>query len=140
MLCWYKVFYLNFLHSNNLTHTDLKPENVLVFEEGGAPVLRLGDFQISRILEKVESTKTDCGLYKAPEITPDGKEYRKEVDVWSLGLVLHFLLTGKDRFQDRQEVLDFTETLPHFRTGERLFHGEEVAIVEQLVKQMIHPD
>ena len=133
------------LHDSNPTvvHRDLKPENVLVFEEeGGANVLKIGDFGISKLLKDKSSTDTDCGTnaFKAPEVKEDWSDYRKEVDVWSLGLVLYFLLTGEDRFKNRDEVLAFEETTPLFRTKRRLFQGEEVAQVEWLIKQMIHPD
>ena len=113
----------------------------MVFEEDGATVLKIGDFGISKLLKDMPSTATDCGTstYKAPEVK-EGVEYHKEVDVWSLGLVIYFLLTGEDRFKDRQEVLAFKETTPLFRTEEKLFQGEEVAHVEQLIKQMIHRD
>ena len=103
-------------------------------------VLKIGDFGISKILKDMVSTETECGTktYKAPEVK-EGAGYRKEVDVWSLGLVLYFLLTGEDRFRNRSEVLDFKETTPLFKANNRLFRGEEVAQVEWLVKQMIHP-
>ena len=132
------------LHDSSPTvvHRDLKPENVLVFEEGGgANVLKIGDFGISKILREMPSTGTDCGTstYKAPEVK-EGGEYRKEVDVWSLGLVLYFLLTGEDRFRNRSEVLAFNDNTQLFRTHTRIFHGEEVAQVELLVKQMINPE
>ena len=89
------------LHDNQIIHRDLKPGNVLRFEnENGDQILKISDFGISKkLVGTLHAGTTDAGTdkYMAPEVSiPEGK-YTKDVDKWSLGLVLYFLVTGRDR-------------------------------------------
>ena len=76
----------------NLIHRDIKPQNIFINDEGR---YKLGDFGISRKLEKTSSGLSKKGTYSymAPEVYKGG-EYGANVDIYSLGLVLYRLLNG----------------------------------------------
>jgi serine/threonine protein kinase len=81
-------------HSLGIAHRDLKPENLLLDTSGH---LKLSDFGFSRFCRENELTSTQCGspLYTAPEILA-GKPYLpRATDLWSLGVILYFLLAGR---------------------------------------------
>jgi serine/threonine protein kinase len=85
---------LSELGSFNIIHRDLKPENILINEDG--TLIKIADFGFGRILSENESIeKQQCGtlLYKAPEILLN-ENYDHKIDVWSLGVILYYILTG----------------------------------------------
>ena len=83
---------MDFLHSNNIAHRDLKPMNFLMFEDG--KILKIADFGFARNMNGNSSSISTLGTsdYMAPEVL-----FRKPVpfksDMYSLGLTLHFMLT-----------------------------------------------
>ncbi len=85
---------LDYLHRAGLTHRDLKPENVLL--QDGIP--RLTDFGLARVLKTEARTGNISGTprYMAPE-TFSGS-YSAVSDLWSVGIMLHELLTGSHPF------------------------------------------
>ena len=94
---------LEYLHKSGVVYRDLKPENVLVDNEGH---IRLTDFGLSKAgLERNnDRTESFCGTpeYLAPEIIRD-KQYGYSVDWYSFGLVLYEMLTGVNPFKTGQE-------------------------------------
>lgn len=84
-----------FLHTyKHQIHRDIKPENILINSFGK---VKLSDFGISRELEKTQSLcQTFIGTmtYMSPE-RMQGLEYNYSSDLWSLGLILYELSTGK---------------------------------------------
>ena len=76
----------------NIVHRDVKPGNILVSEYGD---FKLGDFGVARTMDHTtHATKAGAELYMAPEVIHD-ESYGKDVDVYSLGLVMYWLLNGR---------------------------------------------
>ncbi len=86
-------------HSAGVIHRDLKPENVMVCEEQGRRAVKLADFGIARILasdERMTMTGALVGSpnHMAPEIV-EGGEADERSDLFSLGTLLYWLVTGR---------------------------------------------
>lgn len=94
-----------YLHDQGIVHRDLKPANVFI--DGG--LVKIGDYGLSKYISasrrggQTESVGTFH--YMAPEI---GKgEYGKEIDIYSLGIILYELITGNVPFdgESSQEII-----------------------------------
>ncbi len=90
-------------HSKNVIHRDLKPENVRVTKAG---VAKLVDFGIARLISKdtviqeqvfvtIKGTLSGTPAYVAPELVMEPDLVDARADLYSLGVILYELLTGK---------------------------------------------
>lgn len=98
-------------HSRGIIHRDLKPSNLFIaHRQGGPPILKVLDFGISKPM-KVDPdatdiraiTGTDATLgspqYMSPEQFRSSRRVDTRTDIWSLGMILHRMLTGKVAFE-----------------------------------------
>jgi serine/threonine-protein kinase len=83
-------------HERGVIHRDLKPANLML---DGTGKIRITDFGLASIAASVEGSDVRAGTpaYMAPEQL-EGKEVTAKSDLYSLGLVLYEILTGKRAF------------------------------------------
>jgi tRNA A-37 threonylcarbamoyl transferase component Bud32 len=103
-------------HEQRLVHRDVKPQNVLIDQEGGAKVT---DFGIARSLEVDASQLTAAGrvVGTTDYISPEqalGHEVTGQSDVYSLGIVLYEMLTGEVPFRGESSV---SVAMKHVKEG-----------------------
>uniref|UniRef100_A0A672GJA3 Serine/threonine-protein kinase Chk2 n=1 Tax=Salarias fasciatus TaxID=181472 RepID=A0A672GJA3_SALFA len=95
---------VQYLHSNGIIHRDLKPENILLSSHEDVCLIKVTDFNQSRILEESVLMRTLCGTpsYLAPEVFTHGSTsgYGLSVDAWSLGVLLFVCLGGYPPFHE----------------------------------------
>ena len=91
---------LEYIHTLGIVHRDIKPENILL--DKSKTSIKLVDFGLSNSYRHGELLRTACGspCYASPEMI-SGKEYNGLYsDLWSCGVVLYCMLTGKLPFDD----------------------------------------
>lgn len=91
------LYAVNYLHAHNICHRDLKLENFLYESPNKNASLKLIDFGLSIALDDEEMTmKSSVGtlLYCSPDVI-SGKAYTSKCDLWSLGVIVFMLLSGR---------------------------------------------
>lgn len=93
---------ISFLHSLNVIHCDIKPENIL-WTNPRHNVVKLIDFGCCCYLNNTLYTYIQSRFYRAPEVML-GIDYGQEIDVWSYGCVICELITGRPIFGGEDEI------------------------------------
>ncbi|XP_054895877.1 serine/threonine-protein kinase Chk2 [Poeciliopsis prolifica] len=106
---------VQYLHSNGIIHRDLKPENILLSSSEDECLIKVTDFNQSRILEEAALMRTLCGTpsYLAPEVFTHASStgYGLAVDAWSLGVLLFVCLSGYTPFHESFSQRSVTEQI-----------------------------
>eukprot|EP01087_Luapelamoeba_hula_P014081 TRINITY_DN4069_c0_g1_i3.p1 TRINITY_DN4069_c0_g1~~TRINITY_DN4069_c0_g1_i3.p1 ORF type:complete len:568 (-),score=67.72 TRINITY_DN4069_c0_g1_i3:94-1758(-) len=93
---------VEYCHSHMICHRDLKPENLLLDANKN---IKIGDWGMASMMNKGDLLQTSCGSphYASPEVIMGKKYDGRAADVWSLGVILYALLTGKLPF-DHEDI------------------------------------
>lgn len=95
---------LDYCHSKNIAHRDVKPENIMYSSNDDQAELKLIDFGLAKRSTDSLGYQTIVGApyYVAPEVIEG--EYTKACDIWSTGVLLHLLLSGSVAFAGKSTV------------------------------------
>ena len=108
MAAWYMSQILSavcYCHNMNILHRDLKPENILIVKrlKNGFHPIKIIDFGTAKVFEKEKSEHLLIGsaYYIAPEVL--SRNYTELCDLWSCGVIMYILLTGRPPFNGINE-------------------------------------
>lgn len=127
---------IQYLHSREIVHRDLKLENLLLVRKGDISHIKIADFGLARRYIGPSALTTICGTpqYVAPEIIKGGPtHYGPECDLWSAGVILFILLGGYPPFYDESEPKLFEK----IRKGRFDFNDDVWTAVSEDAKDMI---
>lgn len=101
---------LKYLHEHKIVHRDLKPENLIFGDENSYNNLKIIDFGLSTFVGAHDRKSCGSPYYMAPELI-DGN-FDPKSDVWSVGIILYQMLTGKYPFE-KEDNFNLLQIIQH---------------------------
>ena len=128
---------INFLHQNDLIHRDIKPENILIYENNA---VRLCDFGRCVKLEW-HQRGTFCGTteYMSPELV-NHEGYGKEIDVWSLGVLLYEMIHGYSPFRPNKPKFNEKDVMENIKNHNLIFERKISDECKDLIYHLLDPN
>ena len=127
---------IEFLHSQGIIHRDLKPQNILVVNRNGEYIPKITDFGISKKLDVNKSSVFTNSLagagtlaYASPEQLT-GQTIRKNTDLWSFGVIVCLMFTGKLPFNSGS--LAVTSEAGRIELFKQITAGDITSTISQL--------
>lgn len=106
---------IEYLHNAGICHRDIKPENIGLDKNN---ILKLLDFRLGSFLFENQKNMLPCGTinYIAPEMFLN-QFYNKEVDIWSLGVLIYYIISGTLPFEEDVVFCSHIKRTIIFRAG-----------------------
>ena len=125
-----------FLHHNGIIHRDIKPENIVFVEPDNFNALKLIDFGLSiQQNAKKDNRRVGTPYYMAPEMVRGNFNYAS--DVWSIGVILFIMVTGKQPFRGKSKEEVFEKIKRGSYDKNTLNRAKCSKEVKDLIKKML---
>mmetsp|Transcript_28789 Transcript_28789/g.45341 ORF Transcript_28789/g.45341 Transcript_28789/m.45341 type:complete len:712 (+) Transcript_28789:186-2321(+) len=130
---------VKYLHERKIAHRDLKPQNLLLETSDDNTFVKICDFGFAKRVHVPQSLTTLCGSkhYVAPELLKN-HPYDESCDMWSVGVIIYFLLAGHLPFNKRhQQELFQIIRLGKFSFDAKYWAGisdEAMELIEKLLE------
>ncbi len=126
-------------HELNIVHRDVSPQNILISYEGD---IKLCDFGIAKAASKASKTQSGALKGKIQYMSPEqawGKPIDRRSDLFSLGVVLHELLTGERLFRGDTDItvlekVRSAEVIPPSRMNPEVPTNLDAVVLKALAK------
>jgi serine/threonine-protein kinase len=133
-------------HDQGIIHRDIKPGNILLAEDEDGPVPKVTDFGIAKVIDdsaigRQLSTRGDARMgtvaYMSPEQISSAKDVTARSDIFSLGVTLYELATGKAAFDHGSDFELMRRIVEgRFRRPRQIHPGIDPAIARAIVRAM----
>ena len=125
-----------FLHHNGIIHRDIKPENIVFVEPNNFNALKLIDFGLSiQQNAKKDNRRVGTPYYMSPEMVRGNFNYAS--DVWSIGVILYIMVTGKQPFRGKSKEEVFEKIKKGNYDKNTLNRAKCSKEVKDLIKKML---
>ena len=131
---------LRHAHSRRIIHRDIKPENIMIAKDGG---VKLADLGLAKRVSEKSGGLTHAGsilgtpFYMPPEQAKDFSKVDERSDVYSLGVTIYRVLTGKVPFYGRSPIEVMIKALDGKKTSMRELRQDIPEEIERLVDRMM---
>lgn len=131
---------VKYLHARGIVHRDLKPENIMMVSRETNDIM-VGDFGLSNFTSSQEKMNIACGTvaYLAPEVL-SMKGYGKEVDLWSVGVIMYLVLRGRLPFDDEDEDAIIEKAKKGYIPFEHMIWNSVSEEAKDLVRRLLKVD
>lgn len=132
---------LHYAHMKGVIHRDIKPDNVLISKTGE---VKLTDFGIARSENCDEECLTSAGMtlgtptYMSPEQIDDSSKVDKRSDIYSMGVMLYVMVTGKSPFPSNL----VPQTINAIQKGKYVkpekLNPKIISVIRHIIKKSMH--
>ena len=133
---------LAYIHKQGVLHRDLKPSNIMISENDGKPEVTILDLGLARFRDALEErltppeAATGTMEYMSPEQIR-GRAVDQRSDLYSLGVILYEILSGKPPFTGKDPATVLIKHLSELPCPPHLFTGEDSSGIEESVMKLL---